>query len=467
MPGITVAGVVAAIFWGAVTYAVSKLTQKKHIFSPKFEDNQDNVRSAVETRKVIYGEAMVGGPLVYAATSGTTNELLHIVVPVAGHEVSSIGDVYFDDANASNDFYTRTHIVDITAQAHMTICALAPYTVTLTLNGVDFPVSVNCIDGDAQPNATQITDTLYNNITGAAGYAAENYTVTRLSDVALRIESKTAGQEFTHSIATTDESDTVRLFASTQQRGSIWQVTKHLGAAAQAADADLVAAFPGAWTTDHKLSGVAYIYARLSYDADRWPTGIPVIKAVVKGKLVYDPRSTTTAWSDNPALCIRDYLLDTSLGLGADSTEIDDASFIAAANVCDELVYAKPTTAIDTSTAGNPAQIRSVAHGLRTGDSVVIAGHSQASANATWTVTRVDADNFTIPLNLATGGTGGTVQLQQKRYTCNGVVDTDKLPPDIIRDLLTSCDGSLVYSEGKYRLKAAAYSSPCSPHTRG
>ena len=92
------------------------------------------------------------------------------------------------------------------------------------------------------------------------------------------------------------------------------------------------------WTNDHTLTDQGYLYARLKFDPDAFQQGLPNISATVKGRKIYDPRTTTTVWSENPALVIRDYLTDTVYGLGATSAEIDDASFIAAANVCEESV---------------------------------------------------------------------------------------------------------------------------------
>ena len=51
---------------------------------------------------------------------------------------------------------------------------------------------------------------------------------------------------------------------------------------------------------------------------------------------------------------------------------------------------------------------------------------------------------------------GGT----EKRYTINGVVDTSKSPREILNDLLTSCGGSIYYSNGKWHLKVGAYITP-------
>jgi len=111
----------------------------------------------------------------------------------------------------------------------------------------------------------------------------------------------------------------------------------HVGTDTQAADSNLVSAVT-AWTTTHQLKGTAYIYARCKFSNDAYPTGIPTITADVKGVEIYDPRTTTTAWSNNPALCVRDYLTNDRYGRGISSTLIDDTSFNAAANYCEEQV---------------------------------------------------------------------------------------------------------------------------------
>jgi len=90
------------------------------------------------------------------------------------------------------------------------------------------------------------------------------------------------------------------------------------------------------WNTNHKLSGVAYLGIRLQWDEDVF-SGMPEITAVVKGKKIHDPRSPSApaAWSNNPALCIRDYLTNNRYGKGLPSAAINDTKFIKAANDCE------------------------------------------------------------------------------------------------------------------------------------
>ena len=72
---------------------------------------------------------------------------------------------------------------------------------------------------------------------------------------------------------------------------SALRIKSHLGSRSQAADADLVAE-DTAWTTAHQAKGICYIYVRAEFDTSVFPQGLPVFSATVRGKKVYDPRSS-------------------------------------------------------------------------------------------------------------------------------------------------------------------------------
>jgi len=133
-------------------------------------------------------------------------------------------------------------------------------------------------------------------------------------------------------VATIDGSGTVT--SPSRYQGKI-KIYKHLGSPNQVADSNLVSAV-SSWTGNHRLRGIAYLYCKFTYDVDAFPNNVPEITAVIKGKKVYDPRTSTTAWSDNPALCVRDYLTATGYGLGEATANINDTAFTTAANICDE-----------------------------------------------------------------------------------------------------------------------------------
>ena len=110
-----------------------------------------------------------------------------------------------------------------------------------------------------------------------------------------------------------------------------------LGTADQTAFADLVSESDSKWTANHRLRGCAALYVRLEYNQDKFPSGVPNISALIRGKKVYDPRTGSTAWSQNPALCLNDYLTNSDYGIGCVyANEIDSSSLITAANICDE-----------------------------------------------------------------------------------------------------------------------------------
>lgn len=66
--------------------------------------------------------------------------------------------------------------------------------------------------------------------------------------------------------------------------------------------------------------------------------GNPSVSAVVMGKKVYDIRTKTTAYSTNPAMCLRDFMLSERYGLGRwiKAEDLDDDSWAKAADYCDE-----------------------------------------------------------------------------------------------------------------------------------
>ncbi len=115
------------------------------------------------------------------------------------------------------------------------------------------------------------------------------------------------------------------------------RVKKHLGTAADPADASLIAECGSYWTADHLLRGFAYTVVRIDLNQQDFQSGIPQINALIKGKKLYDLRTGVTAWSDNPALCIYDYLTQ-DYGRGQPATNLVAQSFVDAANDCDETI---------------------------------------------------------------------------------------------------------------------------------
>jgi len=93
------------------------------------------------------------------------------------------------------------------------------------------------------------------------------------------------------------------------------------------------------WGSNHRLRGVAYLAFRFKWNQDIFGS-LPDIKVVVKGKKVYDPRTTTTAFSSNPALCLLDYLRNNRYGKGLPDSAFESnfQSFQDAADDCETQV---------------------------------------------------------------------------------------------------------------------------------
>jgi hypothetical protein len=96
--------------------------------------------------------------------------------------------------------------------------------------------------------------------------------------------------------------------------------------------------FPDFWTLEHKLLGRPAVYIQLTWDPELFRGDNLEWGFVVRGKKVLDPRTGVYAASSNVALNAADYITDGVYGLGYAWSELDTASLIEAANVCDEVV---------------------------------------------------------------------------------------------------------------------------------
>jgi len=81
-----------------------------------------------------------------------------------------------------------------------------------------------------------------------------------------------------------------------------------------------------------------YVYFVFSHWISMW-SKIPLVTATVKGLKCYDPRTETTEWSNNPAVCIYDFMRNTRYGMGIDASFIDTTSIIDVANTLDDEGY--------------------------------------------------------------------------------------------------------------------------------
>lgn len=173
-------------------------------------------------------------------------------------------------------------------------------------------------------------------------------------------------------------------------------INKHTGADNQAVDSTLTNA--SSWTSNHKLSGVAYLGIRLKWDREVFGS-IPNFHAEVEGRKCYDPRASggngATIYTTNPVICLLDYLTNTRYGKGL------------------------PTSAFETD---------------------VFSGQSGSS---TWHDAADLCDETVTPYT----GSGSIA-----KFSCNAVINTDATLMSNVKILLSGMRGLMPYTQGKYRL---------------
>ena len=90
------------------------------------------------------------------------------------------------------------------------------------------------------------------------------------------------------------------------------------------------------WRQEQIGRGLSFVRLSFKYDAEKFPSGIPDVRFVVRGRSdIYDPRSGNSGYSANTALLILWYLRNRC---AIPDDEIIFQSFASAANVCDETV---------------------------------------------------------------------------------------------------------------------------------
>ena len=409
------AGIFAGKLGGfLVATGVSQLGNKLLAKKPKSGALQSSAagraitfRGSAESHKIIYGLAKVSGPLIFAHTTPDgeraasppqPNKYLHYILPIAGHEVAEIGDVYLDD-----------RLVPLDAEGYATS---TPYAREVERSGkrVVGIAAITAFPPPDQGPATSAYSTAVATTTSPHGLgkgqavSIRNGSLNALNADAV-ITGVPAANQFTYVVPrvaapTTGVGGSAIATVVTKSYDSFVRVGKYYGSNYQDADTQMVAEAPGIWTGAHRGLGIAYLHVRFEKNDDLFPSGPPNVSVLVKGRKVFDPRTNSTYWTDNAALCVRDYLtardysaLNEPYGFGIAEDRIDDASVIAAANLCDEAVLLKDGSA-------------------------------------------------------------------QKRYTCNGVVDTATGRLDNLSQLLTSCAGAVVEVQDRFRVHAAGWSAP-------
>jgi hypothetical protein len=271
--------------------------------------------------RYVYGKAKVGADIVAMLQSGDNEQYKHLVCVHAAGESEAIEEVYINgkalgtlDADGyvtQGDYYSaRTeHITETFATSPFTLTHTPSSAIKVlavgTLWSGQFPLPYG-------PQSVQVSYTRVGNT-----FTVTSTAVTSVPGATLR---------------TTGYSISYQYEVNTSQV----RVRKHLGTPDDPADASLLAECPDKWKDTAVLRGFTYTVIRLDLRQAEFQGGVPEINVLMKGRKLYDPRTGLTAWSDNPALVTLDYL--TSEMCGVDLEDIPSASYITAANACDEQV---------------------------------------------------------------------------------------------------------------------------------
>ncbi|MEW6169619.1 MAG: phage tail protein, partial [Pseudomonadota bacterium] len=271
---ITLAQTIPAwVGWLALSAAIGERQRRRAVraardaYNASLRDQTITVRGSVSPSPIIYGETAVGGQLIYATSTGSKKEYLHLIVGLAMHEVHSIGQIYINDTavtlDGNGDVQTSPYVKS------EQIYEIGEFTVP------------------ASPYQITVAHTPSANIVVSAGIQNDHGGWSKGAPLAEGTDWTRSGATFT--------------FAAALQGADVWieytyasvdavcRIKKYTGSPNQTADPDLMAAAPSEWTSAHRLREIAYLYVRLKYDQDIWVTGIPNFKAVVRGKRIYHP----------------------------------------------------------------------------------------------------------------------------------------------------------------------------------
>ena len=358
-------------------------------YNANLRDRYVMSRGATEPRQVVLGRQRVSGPISFVQSYGVNREHLVMCVILAAHEIDAVEAIYLDNERVTLD--GAGNVLSVSRRETFTLTTTgAAYTLQSTpaTGTVTASVAYGTTVVNLGVSVAGLVATVTGGTTGQTGTVAIQY----LPQVSPYTSSNTQGQHTTapitldssgngsitlpsvpiagsvHAFYTTysgsysaSDPPPALLDGVTSVAGAVVTVTggqagitglisynafsatapqskmrirSYLGMPGQAADAGMIAALPGIWTSAHSMAGLAYLVVECDYDPDAFPGGLPNVSALVRGAKVYDPRTGLTAWSQNPALLMR-YVATSPLLGRLSAVAISDTSVAAAANICD------------------------------------------------------------------------------------------------------------------------------------
>lgn len=352
-------------------------------YNSSLRDRYVMSRGTAEPRQLVLGRQRVSGPIAFLQSYGTDRQNLVMCVLLAAHEIDAVEAIYLGDEQAKidgsgnvlsvkrRDTFTMTGATgsfDLSSDpAAGTVTATVSYGSSVvaltvgTISGRTVPLSGGTVGQTGtvviqyQPaqspyvNSSPGGDLSASIALDGTGSGSVNLPVIPVSgsvfviypgDAYLGINAANLAPYITvvGTIVTIAgapvTSTTVNVTYRQTENPTRMRIRSYLGGSGQVADATLVAALPGLWTSSHKLTGQAYLVVECDFDPDAFPSGLPNISAVVRGAKCYDPRTGTTVWTENPALLLRHAATHALCGR-LPTGLINDTVISSAATVCD------------------------------------------------------------------------------------------------------------------------------------
>ena len=281
-----------------------------------------------------------------------------------------------------------------------------------------------------------------------AGHEIEALTHIRLNDINTTTSTSTISGSTVYTVTNADFKNTENE-NKFDSNGALVRYTFSDGSQT-AVDGYMNAQLSSMGTSD-KFLGLAYVYIEMIFDSEKFGGGIPATSFKVKGKNVYDPRTSAVASSDlqrsNPALIIRDFLFDTEYGIKAEASELNDTTnaggFASAANTCDQNVTLADGSTTERRYTANgftnysangegvlEALLSSMAGKMSyvNGQFNVFAGASQSPS-----LTITD-DDLLAPLSLSTNTSTGDLYNSIKPIYVDASLDYTSVDAEVYRD---------------------------------
>jgi hypothetical protein len=296
-------------------------------------------RNPIAPWNVVYGRAKVGGTMVYFGYFGENEKYLDLVIVLACHPCRNVDALLFDgqriqiDPASGSSFTPLEQTADIfhISRTNDVVTVVLHANIPLLEAGDD--VIIQNITGDSTLNGRYPVLQVISQVVGGPGSITFSYVC---GGAAASVDGQ--GQ-----VLTTWPDYRAKVHMEVLLGNHTATFPGMITGTPYDGDAgNLVENDNNPWTAEHKLLGKTAVFLRLHYNDEVFANGIPAITFHISGKSnILDPRTSpvTIDYTENPALCIADYLAQPVWGFrAAYGVAIPTAELIAAANLCDEPV---------------------------------------------------------------------------------------------------------------------------------